>query len=84
VPTSLAHEVAAGLAALKGPVTLLLAEQDGTAIAFADAWNGTVFARARARSDIIFKKIASASHSFASTSDYAALRKTIVETLKRA
>lgn len=84
VPTSLAHEVAAGLAALKGPVTILLAEQDGTAIAFADAWNGIAFESARGRSDIIIKKIASASHSFASTSDYAALRETIVETLKRA
>jgi exosortase A-associated hydrolase 1 len=83
-PTSLAHDVAAGLAALDGPVTILLAEQDGTAIAFADAWNGAAFAAARARSDIAIKKIASASHSFANASDYAALCDTILETLKQA
>jgi exosortase A-associated hydrolase 1 len=81
-PTSLAHDVAAGLAAVDGPVTILLAEQDGTAIAFADAWNGPIFADSRARSDITIKKIASASHSFASASDYAALRDMIIETLK--
>lgn len=83
-PTSLAHDVGAGLAAVDGPVTILLAEQDGTAIAFADAWNGPAFAGARARSDISIKKIASASHSFANASDYAALRDTILETLKQA
>jgi exosortase A-associated hydrolase 1 len=81
-PTSLAQDVAAGLAAVDGPVTILLAEQDGTAIAFADAWNGPTFASARVRSDISIKKIASASHSFASASDYAALRETIVASLK--
>ncbi len=84
VPTSLAQDVAVGLAAIKGPVTILLAEQDGTAIAFADAWNGPAFAGARGRSDISIKKIASASHSFASASDYAALRETILKTLKQA
>ncbi len=82
-PTSLAHDVAAGLAVVEGPVTILLAEQDGTAIAFADAWNGPAFGAARARSDITIKKIASASHSFANASDYAALRETIIETLKQ-
>jgi exosortase A-associated hydrolase 1 len=83
-PKSLAQDVAAGLAAIEGPVTILLAEQDGTAIAFADAWSGTTFAAARGRGDIAIKKIASPSHSFANASDYAALRQTIIETLKRA
>lgn len=82
-PASLAQDIAAGLAAIEGPVTILLAEQDGTAIAFADALSSPHFATARARSDIIIKKIASASHSFASASDYAALRETILETLRR-
>jgi exosortase A-associated hydrolase 1 len=80
-PTSLAQDVAAGLAAVNGPVTILLAEQDGTAIAFADEWNGPAFTKARARSDIEIKKLASASHSFASAGDYAALRETIIEIL---
>lgn len=82
-PTSLAQEVAAGLATVEGPVTILLAEQDGTAIAFADAWNGPAFSAARRRSDIKIEKIASGSHSFASTDDYAALRDTIIAMLER-
>jgi hypothetical protein len=64
-------------------VTILLAEQDGTAIAFADAWGGPAFAGARARKDIKIKKIASASHSFASADDYAVLRETIIEMLSK-
>jgi exosortase A-associated hydrolase 1 len=83
-PASLAQDVAAGLAVVEGQVTILLAEQDGTAIAFADAWNGPAFAAARGRGDISIKKIASASHSFANASDYAALRETIVGVLKAA
>jgi exosortase A-associated hydrolase 1 len=82
-PTSLAQDIATGLAVINGPVTIVLAAQDGTAIAFADAWNGPTFAAARGRSDITVKKIDSASHSFANASDYAALRETIVETLRR-
>jgi exosortase A-associated hydrolase 1 len=83
-PSSLTHNVGAGLAAVDGPVTILLAEQDGTAIAFADAWNGPVFAKARERSDIEIRKISSGSHSFASASDYVALRETIMGVLKQA
>ena len=80
-PSSLAQDVAAGLAVIEGPVTILLAEQDGTAIAFADAWNGPAFTKARARSDIEIKKLASASHSFANADDYEALRDAITEML---
>ena len=80
-PSSLAQNVAAGLVALEGPVTILLAAQDGTAIAFADAWNIPAFSAARRRSDIEIKKIASASHSFASADDYAVLVETITEML---
>ncbi|MEK6636952.1 MAG: hydrolase 1, exosortase A system-associated [Pseudomonadota bacterium] len=83
VPSPLAHDVAAGLAVVEGPVTILLAEQDGTAIAFIDAWNGPAFSAARRRSDIKIKKLASASHSFATASDYAVLRDTIIETLSQ-
>jgi exosortase A-associated hydrolase 1 len=83
-PTSLAHGIAAGLATVDGPVAIVLAEQDGTAIAFADAWNSPSFAAARARSDISIKKIASASHSFASANDYAVLRETLIAALAKA
>jgi exosortase A-associated hydrolase 1 len=83
-PASLASDAAAGLAQLSGPVTILLAEQDATAIAFADAWKSAPFAAARARKDINIKTIASGSHSFASDEDYAWLRATILETLASA
>lgn len=81
-PGGLVHDIAAGLAAVGGPVTILLAAQDGTAIAFADTWNGDVFAKARTRADISVKMIPSASHSFASREDYATLRETIMAVLK--
>ena len=83
-PSSLAHDVGAGLAALNGPVTILLAARDGTAIAFADAWNGAPFATARARNDIRIQSIDSASHSFASSTDYATLYEAIIRGLKAA
>lgn len=81
-PSSLTHDIAAGLAAIEGPVTILLAEQDGTAIAFADAWNRPAFAKAREHSNVMIKKIASTSHSFANANDYAALREAIIAALK--
>jgi exosortase A-associated hydrolase 1 len=80
-PSSLTQDVAAGLAAVSGPVTIVLAEQDGTAIAFADSWTGPAFATARARSDIAIKKIDSGSHSFASARDYEALRESAIGVL---
>lgn len=80
-PTSLASDAAAGLAKLSGPITILLAEQDATAIAFTDAWKSPPFAAARARNDISIKTIASSSHSFASDEDYSWLRATILATL---
>ena len=83
-PGSLAESVAAGLAALDGPITILLAARDGTAIAFADVWQGAPFAAARARSNIRVQSIDSASHSFASSTDYAALYQAIIGVLKAA
>lgn len=80
-PASLVSDAAAGLAQLSGPVTILLANQDATAIAFADAWKAAPFAPARARSDISIRTIDSGSHSFASDEDYEWLRSAIIETL---
>jgi exosortase A-associated hydrolase 1 len=79
----LADDIAAGLAAVEGTVTILLAERDGTAIAFAKAWDGDAFAKARMRDNITVKTIQTASHSFANAEDYTALRDTIIEMLKR-
>lgn len=54
-PSSLAQDMRAGLAAFGGRVTILLAERDRTAQAFAAAWD---------RSDERIRRIDSASHSF--------------------
>lgn len=40
-PSTLAQEIAAGLAAFRGPATILLAERDRTAQIFAASWNST-------------------------------------------
>ena len=80
-PALLVQSVAAALNAAEAPIIILLAARDGTAIAFADAWNGPLFATARARTNIGVKMIDSASHSFANESDYAALYETIIDVL---
>lgn len=72
-PSSLAQRVAEGIADFAGQVTILLAERDGTAIAFADAWKQDDFSAARSRPDLELIRLDSASHSFAGDSDHAAL-----------
>ena len=79
--SSLAEKVASGLTSLKGPISILLASKDNTAIAFADAWTGAAFKAARARSDIKLTTIDSASHSFASETDYEVLKDAILAAL---
>ena len=80
-PSSLASSVAQGIAAFPGPVVILLATRDGTAIAFADEWKTAVFAGARAKPDLSVTRLDSASHSFASTDDKATLRATLLSAL---
>jgi exosortase A-associated hydrolase 1 len=57
--------------------TLLLANRDATAIAFADAWQKMQIAR----KEVMVTEIDSNSHSFASDADYAVLKATILEAL---
>lgn len=64
---ALATRIAQALAASETPVTLLLAERDNTAIAFADAWRDAGFAAVRSRARE--HRLDSASHSFASPRD---------------
>jgi exosortase A-associated hydrolase 1 len=78
---SLSRQVAAGLVQFPGPVTILLAERDGTALAFSDAWQKPDYAEVRERSTIRLIKIDSASHSFAGSVDTALLFDTIVGAL---
>lgn len=77
--TSLVQRVADGLDAQREPITIILANRDNTAIAFAEAWQSKAFAAARANPRIKIKELDSASHSFASDGDYSFLRTTILE-----
>lgn len=77
--STLSQSVADGIARFRGAVTILLASQDGTAIAFAAEWAQPHFAAARKCAKI--EKIDSASHSFASAEDYRTLRTLILEML---
>lgn len=80
-PSSLADKIASAMAAFSGPMTLLLANRDNTAIAFLDAWNGDSFAACRKRETIAVQHLDSASHSYASDADYAALMAAILTAL---
>jgi exosortase A-associated hydrolase 1 len=77
----LADSFAAALAASDIPTHILLADGDGTAIAFADAWRGETFAAARAHPSVRVTNFDSASHSFASAADFAILLGAILSAL---
>ncbi len=68
-PTSLPARLATALATTKIPTTILLAERDNTALAFADHWKSEAFASARARH--ILATCPTDSHSFARPQDKA-------------
>lgn len=75
----LADRIAAGLRGFNGPITLLLAERDNTAIAFADAWRGKAFDAVR--DEVKIERLPSASHSFASAEDQLWLREKVLGAL---
>ncbi len=81
-PSSLPLKIANGLCEIEAPVTILLAKGDATAIAFTDVWRGGDFANARRKSNVRVTELDSASHSFASDEDYAALKKAIFLAMK--
>ncbi len=83
-PAALADQIASGMTTFAGSLHVILAERDGTAIAFADQWKQQTFALARARSDIVVQTIDSGSHSFASNADYRVLKATILNMLELA
>lgn len=80
-PSSLASSVAQGIAAFAGPVHILLATRDGTAIAFAAEWEKPGFEAARTKHNLLVVRLDSASHSFANTDDKATLRTTLLRAL---
>ncbi len=66
-PEGLATRLATALAATPVPVTILLADGDNTAIAFADQWKAPAFAPSRAKAAV--RRCATDSHSFARPAD---------------
>lgn len=70
-----------GILHFPGAVSILLAARDGTAIAFADEWSKVENAPLRDRTNLDLQTLDSASHSFASAEDYAALKKSILQAL---
>lgn len=79
--STLAASLARGIIAFRGPVTVLLAQRDGTAIAFASEWEGPDFALARAKSSISVIRLDSASHSFAGQEDKSVLKAALLSAL---
>jgi exosortase A-associated hydrolase 1 len=82
-PSSLAQDVSDGLARFAGPISIIAAEKDATAIAFLDEWQKPSFDKARAKPTISLQKINSASHSFADPADYAVLKETLIKALNK-
>lgn len=72
-PSTLAGEVAAGLKAFDGPVTLLLAGRDRTAQVFEAGWN---------KADPRIRRCAQASHSYVEAQDW--LLEQVLEALQQA
>lgn len=78
-PTSLPARLAASLAVAKVPVTILLAERDNTALAFADHWKSAAFAASRTRHTLT--TCPTDSHSFARPQDKAWLTEKVLAVL---
>lgn len=77
-PSSLSKRVIAGILSFKKPITILLANGDATAMAFAEEWKNIGGAP-----HVSLSTLDSASHSFASNDDYEVLLSTILVRLKR-
>ena len=78
-PMGLAEQVAAALTASDVPATLLLAREDNTAIACADAWRRPAFDAVRERVPV--RMLDTASHSFARETDAAWLHARVAKAL---
>ena len=63
------------------PARILLARRDGTALAFAEAWQSPAFGAARKSGLYRITTLDSSAHSFARADDYAALRSALLESL---
>jgi exosortase A-associated hydrolase 1 len=72
-PNSLAQDMAQGLAGFAGPVTILIAERDATAVAFLATWDKT---------DIRVRRCAQASHSYVEREARVWLEAQVLEALR--
>ena len=81
-PSIIAGLVANGMDKFNGPLHILLAEHDSTAIAFSDQWKQPAFSKIRERVNVTVQTIDSASHSFASEADYKALKASVLSVLQ--
>ncbi|MFL9842711.1 hydrolase 1, exosortase A system-associated [Sphingomonas sp. ST-64] len=79
---SLPARLAAAMAGAKIPVTILLAERDNTALAFADHWKGDAFKAARTTCTL--ETCPTDSHSFARPQDKAWLKAQVLAALAAA
>lgn len=78
--SSLSGEFAAALGRIRIPVDILLARHDGTAVAFLAQWATPAFDGCRAKTTL--HRLDSASHSFATDADSAALRDVLLANLE--
>lgn len=79
--STLAARFAAALSNAPEPPTIILAERDATAIAFAAEWRKAAFAGLRERAKVV--RIPTDSHSFARAGDAEALEAAILSALKQ-
>lgn len=82
-PSALSDRVANAMASGMIPAHILLARRDGTALAFAEAWQTPGFTAARQSGLYQITMHDSSAHSFARAADYAALRGALLESLSR-
>ncbi|MBB5715405.1 exosortase A-associated hydrolase 1 [Sphingomonas aerophila] len=80
-PSTLLNRMAADLAAFPGPLTLVLARGDATAIGFRAFWTGAAFAPVRDRATLV--ELDTTSHSFQHAADAAALEAAVLAALTR-
>jgi exosortase A-associated hydrolase 1 len=82
--SNLAINLCNALAKSKGPIDILLANKDTTALAFLAAWKSNDFATLRKQSNIMLSELDSASHSFADEKSKKWLEERVLESLHSA
>lgn len=78
--SGLSYRVASGMNGFTGPISIIAAERDATAIAFLDKWGKPQFEAVRGKARL--ERLASGSHSFAGEEDFAALTSHLLNALR--